>query len=151
MRRGECGMSHEKFLQQAIDLALENTEKYKMQPFGAVIVKDSKVIATGVNEIASCNDPTAHAEIQAIRKACKKLESPELPGCIMYASSQPCPLCMEAIGWAGMEGVYHAATFDDSRPGGFTPRADWDEPVVHIDMKGEQLKPVKAWMKLHNL
>lgn len=144
-------MSHEQYLQQAIDLAIANTEADKLQPFGAVIVKDGQVIATGVNEIASCNDPTAHAEIQAIRTACAQLESPELTGCIMYASSQPCPLCMEAIAWADMKAVYHAATFEESATVGFTPSADWNEPVIRIDMKGEQIKPLAAWKALQGL
>ena len=144
-------MSHEIYLQQAIDLAIHNTVEEKAQPFGAVIVKNGKVIATGVNEIAKCHDPTAHAEIQAIRAACAKLASPELKGCIMYASSQPCPLCMEAIAWADMEAVYHAATFAESAQVGFNPSADWQEYIERIDMGGSQLSPLHAWKKLNNL
>lgn len=147
--KGIVFMSHETYLQQAIDLALQNTTEGGGQPFGAVIVKDGEVLATGVNEIAACYDPTAHAEIQAIRTACKKVKSSELPGCILYASSRPCPLCVEAIGWTNLKAVYYAATFDESGSFGFDPSADWDEPFERIEMHGEQMKPLEAWGRQH--
>ena len=95
-------MENEKrFLCEAIELAHANVEKGG-RPFGAVVVKDGEVIATGVNEILSTNDPTAHAELTAIRAASQKLGSPDLQGCAVYASGHPCPMCMAAMRLAGV-------------------------------------------------
>ena len=143
-------MNHNAYLKQTIELALENTEKHKAQPFGSMIVKNGEVIATGVNEIAVCNDPTAHAEIQAIRNACKKLGTSELEGCTMYASSRPCPLCVEAIGWANLDAVYYAASFEEAGKAGFEPSAAWAKPFERVDMEGMQLKPFKKWIAIKN-
>ncbi|WLV24842.1 nucleoside deaminase [Aciduricibacillus chroicocephali] len=143
-------MEHTKFLRQAIELALANTDESGAQPFGSVIVRDGEVIATGVNEIAAHNDPTAHAEIQAIRKACEKLEQPELSGCVLYASSRPCPLCVEAIGWANLDAVYYAASFEEAGEAGFEPSADWQRPFERIDMNGMQLEPFRKWDAVKN-
>lgn len=141
-------MSHEIFLQQAIDLALENTKKLGAQPFGAVIVKEGEVIATGVNEITAHYDPTAHAEIQAVRSACKLLKTSDLTGYTLYASSRPCPLCVEAMGWANLAAVYYAASFEESGEVGFMPSANWNAPFERIDMQGEQLKPLNQWKNI---
>ncbi|MGG3891550.1 nucleoside deaminase [Metabacillus fastidiosus] len=141
-------MTRKQYLQAAIDLALENTREGKAQPFGAVIVKDGQVISTGVNEIFSTNDPTAHAEIQAIRKACEKIGSYLLTDCELYASSQPCPLCMEAISWAEIKKVYYAASFEEAAEAGFNPRADHESMVERVDMEGAQKEPLSLWTKL---
>lgn len=138
-------MANREYLQRAIWLGLNNTHKHQGQPFGAVIVKDGEVIATGVNEIAKNNDPTAHAEIQAIRAACQKLESALLTDCVLYASSQPCPLCMEAIGWADLKAVYYAATFEEAGKVGFAPTADWNGLTERVDMNTAQIEPFKVW------
>ena len=146
--QGEKSLEQKNYLKQTIELALENTNKKKAQPFGSVIVKNGEVIATGVNEIAACNDPTAHAEIQAIRKACAKLGTPELAGCTMYASSRPCPLCVEAIGWANLDAVYYAASFEEAGEAGFEPSANWTNPFKRIDMEGDQLVPFEKWLEI---
>ena len=90
-------MKANSFMQQAIELAYENTRKNQGKPFGAVIVKDGVVIGTGVNDVLATHDVTAHAEMQAIREACKTLDSASLEGCEVYASGQPCPMCLAAI------------------------------------------------------
>lgn len=141
-------MNHHQYLERTIQLALENTRAHNAQPFGSLIVKDGKIIAEGVNEIAACHDPTAHAEIQAIRKACQILGSPELTGCILYASSRPCPLCVEAIGWANLDAVYYAADFDEAGAAGFAPSAEWERPFERIDMQGKQAEPFEEWKNI---
>ena len=88
-------------------------------PFGAVIVKDSKIIATAHNEVLLQKDPTAHAEINAIRKASKKLDDFNLSGCILYTTCMPCPMCLGAIMWARISTVYYGATQEDAQKGGF--------------------------------
>ena len=88
------------FMSRAIELSIENVLTGKGGPFAALVVKDSKIIATGTNLVTSANDPTAHAEIVAIRQACKKLNHFQLTGCEIYTSCEPCPMCMAAIYWA---------------------------------------------------
>ena len=88
-----------RFIQMAIDLATENVRNGG-GPFGAIVVKDGEVIATGVNRVTANNDPTAHAEVQAIRAACAKTGNLELKGCVLYTSCEPCPMCLGAIYWS---------------------------------------------------
>ncbi len=105
----------ERFLCEAIELARDNIGKGG-RPFGAVIVRDGKVIARGVNEILATNDPTSHAELNAIRAASKALGSPRLDGCAVYASGNPCPMCMAAMRMAGVGEVAYAYSNDDGEP-----------------------------------
>ena len=109
----------ERFLCQAIELAYANLENGG-RPFGAVLVKDGKVVSTGVNEIARTHDPTAHAELLAVRAAGQKLGSPNLEGCAVYASGHPCPMCMAAMRLAGISEVYYAYSNDDGEPYGLS-------------------------------
>ncbi len=102
------------FMQLAITLSLENVITGNGGPFGAVIVKDNQVIATGINQVTNSNDPTAHAEIVAIRNACKILNSFQLTDCELYTSCEPCPMCLGAIFWARPKKVYFAATAQDA-------------------------------------
>ena len=102
------------FMREAIRLSVENVERGKGGPFGAVIVKDGKIIARGVNEVTSSNDPTAHAEVVAIRKACAALGTFQLQGCELYASCEPCPMCLAAIYWARPDKIYYANTKEDA-------------------------------------
>ena len=102
------------FMREAIRLSVENVERGKGGPFGAVIVKDGKIIARGVNEVTSSNDPTAHAEVVAIRKACTALGTFQLQGCELYASCEPCPMCLAAIYWARPDKIYYANTKEDA-------------------------------------
>jgi guanine deaminase len=102
------------FMKEAIRLSIDNIESMRGGPFGAVIVKDGKVIARASNEVSFTNDPTAHAEVVAIRKACKKLCTFDLSGCEIYTSCEPCPMCLSAIYWAKITIVYYANTKDDA-------------------------------------
>lgn len=104
----------EKFMREAIRLSIENVRSGKGGPFGAVIVKDGEIIATGTNEVTGTNDPTAHAEVVAIRKACAKLKTFQLDGCEIYTSCEPCPMCLGAIYWARPSRLYYANTKKDA-------------------------------------
>ena len=96
---------HEMLMRQAIKLSIENV-KLGGGPFGAVIAKDGKMISTGVNQVTRSNDPTAHAEIDAIRNATRKLQTFDLSGCEIYTSCEPCPMCLSAIYWAHIDKIY---------------------------------------------
>lgn len=106
--------NREDFMREAIRLSVENVEQGKGGPFAAVIVKEGKIIARGVNEVTSSNDPTAHAEVVAIRKACELLGSFQLDGCEIYTSCEPCPMCLGAIYWARPSKLYYANTKEDA-------------------------------------
>jgi guanine deaminase len=106
--------SEQKFLERAIELSREGMQLGKGGPFGCVIVKDGKIIGEGYNQVATTNDPTAHAEIVAIRNACKTLNSFQLTGCDVYASCEPCPMCLGAIYWARPARVIYANTKTDA-------------------------------------
>lgn len=112
----------ERFLREAIELAHANVEKGG-RPFGAVVVKDGAVLASGVNEILRTNDPTSHAEMNAIRAASQKLGSPNLAGCTVYASGHPCPMCLAAMRMAGVVEVRYAYSNEDAAPYGLSTAA----------------------------
>jgi guanine deaminase len=107
-------MKEKEFMAQAIELAVENVELRNGGPFGAVVVKDGKIIASGYNQVTSLNDPAAHAEVVAIRNACKVLNSFQLEGCEIYTSCEPCPMCLGAIYWARPQKVFYACTKSDA-------------------------------------
>jgi tRNA(Arg) A34 adenosine deaminase TadA len=107
-------MNHEDFMQRAVELSLENIRAGKGGPFWAVVVKDWKIIWEWANHVTSENDPTAHAEIVAIRDACKKLGTFQLDDCIIYTSSEPCPMCMAALYRARPKAIYFANTIRDA-------------------------------------
>jgi tRNA(Arg) A34 adenosine deaminase TadA len=109
----------QEFMLRAIAVAMENVRLANGGPFGAVVVKDSRIIAEGANRVTSTNDPTAHAEILAIRKACAALSTFQLSGCELYTSCQPCPMCLGAIYWARPSRVYYAGTSADAAAAGF--------------------------------
>jgi tRNA(Arg) A34 adenosine deaminase TadA len=112
--------SHDpEFIQRAIDLAAEHMRAKDGGPFGAVIVQKNKVIASGWNQVTSRNDPTAHAEITAIRSAAARLNSFVLEGCVLYTSCEPCPMCLGAAYWARVERIVFAATRSDAAKAGF--------------------------------
>ncbi|HVW57868.1 MAG TPA: nucleoside deaminase [Rhizobiaceae bacterium] len=126
-----------RFLREAIELARANVAKGG-RPFGAVVVKGDEVIATGVNEIHSTNDPTAHAELTAIRAASRALNSPDLSGCAVYASGHPCPMCMASMRLAGVGEVAYAYSNDDGAPYGLSTAAIYAElakPFAEQSMK----------------
>jgi tRNA(Arg) A34 adenosine deaminase TadA len=115
---------HERFLRRAFELAeLAGVEYATGGPFGAVVVKENKIIAEGMNRVLASHDPTWHGEIEAIRLACITLQSPQLTGCTLYTISDPCPMCVAASYWAGIERIYYSATVEDTlKYGGFDNR-----------------------------
>lgn len=115
------------FMQRAIQLAAEGMKVNAGGPFGAVVVKDGKIIAEGFNKVTSTNDPTAHAEVTAIREACTTLGSFQLDGCTLYTSCEPCPMCLGAIYWARPEKVFYACTREDAAAIGFDDQFIYNE------------------------
>ncbi len=107
-------MDNKNFMKEAIELSINNVKSGKGGPFGAVVVKDGKIIARGANSVTSSNDPTAHAEVNAIREACKVLNTFQLDDCEIYTSCEPCPMCLGAIYWARPSKVYYANTKVDA-------------------------------------
>lgn len=115
------------FMRLAIQLATDNVASGKGGPFGAVVVKDGRVIAAEPNTVTSTNDPTAHAEVNAIRAACKALESFQLDGCDVYTSCEPCPMCLAALYWSRCRAVFYGNTKDDAAAAGFDDSFLYDE------------------------
>ncbi len=107
------------FMDVAIDLSDDNFDKNYGGPFGACVVKDGKIIGKGINRVIKDNDPTAHAEVVAIRNACKTLKTHDLSGCELYTSCYPCPMCLSAIIWANIKKVYYGNTKEDAANIGF--------------------------------
>jgi len=110
---------HNPFMARAIRLSIENVRSGKGGPFGAIVVKGADIVAEGVNSVSETSDPTAHAEVVAIREACRKLHSFELKGCEIYTSCEPCPMCLGAIYWARPDRVYFGSTAADAAGSGF--------------------------------
>lgn len=119
-------MKKDDFMRKAIELSLKNIENGG-GPFGAVIVKDGEIIATGVNRVTASCDPTAHAEVSAIREAAKQLGTFNLSGCEIYTSCEPCPMCLGAIYWARLDKMYYANTKADAKNIGFDDSFIYDE------------------------
>jgi guanine deaminase len=144
------------FLREAIRLSIEKMEANEGGPFGAVIVRDGQVIGRGWNRVTSTNDPTAHAEIVAIRDACSRLKTFSLTGCAIYSSCEPCPLCLAAIYWSRLDGISYAATCADAAAAGFDdqsfyrelakPAGDRSIPTEQA-LRDEACVAFKAWMK----
>lgn len=147
---------HEKFMRTAIRLSNQNVKKALGGPFGAVIVKDGKIIAKSANKVALTQDPTAHAEVSAIRMACKKIGSFDLSGCVLYASCEPCPMCLGAIYWARIDKIYYANTKADAADIGFDDQFIYDEIALPFKnrrvglqqlLRNEALEAFKLWNK----
>ena len=134
----------EKYLREAIRLSKEKMEAGEGGPFGAVIVKDDEIVGRGWNRVVTANDPTAHAEVMAIREACSKLETFSLAGCEIYASCEPCPMCLSAIYWARLDALYFAATRNDAADAGFDDALLYEE--IALDWK---LRKLNAEQHLH--
>ena len=113
-------------MRKAIELSIENIASGG-GPFGAVITRDGEIIATGVNRVTSEHDPTSHAEVNAIRNACRKLNTFDLAGCEIYTSCQPCPICLGAIYWAHIDKIYYGNTKTDAKEIGFDDSFIYDE------------------------
>lgn len=146
-------MKNEEFMQMAIDLSIENVANGG-GPFGAVIVKEGKVIATGTNRVTANNDPTAHAEVSAIRAACQKLNDFQLKGSIIYTSCEPCPMCLAAIYWAGISEIYYGNTAQDAEAINFSDKFIYDEIARPIEsrsiptrmlMREQALRAFRNW------
>ncbi|SHF82437.1 nucleoside deaminase [Pedobacter caeni] len=147
---------HNKFMKLAISLSEKNVTEGLGGPFGAVIVKDGKIIAKSGNKVTTTNDPTAHAEVAAIRLACKKLKTFDLSGCLVYTSCEPCPMCLSAIYWARIDTIYYANTKVDAANIGFDDKFIYDEiekPMskrslpIHQMMRNEAQQAFRLWEK----
>ena len=147
---------HQQFLREAIRFSMKRMQDGEGGPFGAVVARDGTIVGTGFNRVTSTNDPTAHAEIVAIRDACSKLGTFSLAGCEIYASCEPCPMCLAAIYWARLERLHYAATRQDAAEAGFDdariyheialPPAARSIPTVQ-DLRDEALTAFRAWAK----
>lgn len=143
------------FIKTAIELSNRNVDIANGGPFGAVVVKDGEVVGKGSNEVTSSNDPTAHAEIQAIRDACRNLNTFDLEGCELYASCEPCPMCLGSVYWANISKLYFAATKDDAAKAGFNdahiyqefslPKEKRSIPTTQL-MRDEAVKVFDKWI-----
>jgi guanine deaminase len=147
------------FMARAIQLSIENVHSGRGGPFGAVIVKDSKIIAEGTNQVTSIKDPTAHAEVLAIRAACAKLGVFDLHGCEIYTSCEPCPMCLGAIYWARLSRIYFAGAAADASRVGFDDSLIYREIPLPLDkrtipmvqmMRDESLAAFRAWEEQPN-
>lgn len=147
-------MSNEDFMKKAIDLSRLGMQNNKGGPFGAIVVKGTEIVGVGYNMVNSTNDPTAHAELVAIRDACKTLGVSQLTGCIIYTSCEPCPMCLGAIYWARPDRVYYANNRYDAASIGFDDSFIYDElkseiedrtiPMIRISEK-EAFQVFKEW------
>ena len=136
------GSDEIKFMQEAIRLSVANVTDGKGGPFGAIVVKDGKIIARGVNSVTATNDPTAHAEVIAIRNACKALETFQLDDCDIYTSCEPCPMCLGAIYWARPARLFYANSKEDAAAIQFDDQFIYEEiakPVTQRKLFTEQL------------
>jgi len=127
--------NQKKFMREAIRLSIENVQSGNGGPFGTVIVKNGEIIASGVNKVTQSNDPTAHAEIVAIRSACETLGTFQLVGCEIYCSCEPCPMCLGAIYWARPDRIYFANTKEDAADINFDDNFIYNELDVSISQR----------------
>jgi tRNA(Arg) A34 adenosine deaminase TadA len=144
------------FIEKAIELAVENVRTCGGGPFGAVIARDGAMVAAGVNRVTASNDPTAHAEVVAIRNAAAALGTFDLTGCEIWASCEPCPMCLGAIYWARIGRVWYAADSEDAQAAGFDdrhiyqefakPNAEREIPMVQVAHAG-RLRAFEAWSR----
>jgi tRNA(Arg) A34 adenosine deaminase TadA len=142
------------FMARAIELSIANVSSGNGGPFGTVIVRDRAIVAEAANQVTSTNDPTAHAEVVAIRQACQKLGFFELKGCDLYTSCEPCPMCLGAIYWARIERVYFGGLAGDAAEAGFDdsaiyleitqPHSEREIPMIQM-MREEALIAFRAW------
>jgi tRNA(Arg) A34 adenosine deaminase TadA len=147
-------MTNSDYIREAIRISRENMEKGG-GPFGAVIVRDGRIIARSGNEVVPDNDPTAHAEIKAIREACRYLGTYDLSGCVMYSSCEPCPMCLGAIYWSRLDQLWFAADREDAAEAGFDDSfiyREINQPIdkrsipTHQELRGEALQAFKEWI-----
>lgn len=146
-----------KFMELAIQLANDNVHSKGGGPFGAIVVKDGKVVGKGCNNVTTTNDPTAHAEVQAIRDACKNLDSFQLTDCEVYTSCEPCPMCIGALYWARPKAIYYACTKEEAANIGFDDQFIYEELAKKMEQRRLQMVrltpenydiPFKSWKNL---
>jgi tRNA(Arg) A34 adenosine deaminase TadA len=130
------------FMARAVELARQGADRNDGGPFGCVIVKDGSIVGEGCNQVTSTNDPTAHAEIVAIRDACSNLKSFQLDGCVIYTSCEPCPMCLGAIYWARPTGIFFAGTREDAAAAGFDDELFYQELEKPNDERQLRMKPL---------
>lgn len=135
-------MGNKNLMKEAIDIAYQNVLTSNGGPFGAIVVKDGKVIATGCNEVTKQNDPTAHAEIQAIRTAYQVLNSFQLTDCEIYTSCEPCPMCFGAIYWARPKAVYYACTKEEAAQIGFDDHHIYEQLSKKMENRMIKMKQI---------
>lgn len=149
-------MSEHRFMEKAVAEALHNVTQNLGGPFGAIVVKNGQIIGTGRNEVTASNDPTAHAEVQAIRDACRNLNTYQLDECEIYTSCEPCPMCFGAIYWARPKAVYYACTKEDAAKIGFDDQFIYDQLSLPMENRKIPMKqiypdqsdlPFRAWEK----
>lgn len=142
-----------RFMEMAINLSVENIDTGG-GPFGAVIVRDGEIIATGANRVVPNSDPTAHAEVMAIRNACAKLGTFQLTGCTVYSSCEPCPMCLSALYWAGVSRICYGNTKDDAKAINFDDSFIYDQLDLKYDersikcehfMRSDALRAFRKW------
>lgn len=146
------------YMDMAAQLSSENIDRGG-GPFGAVIVRDGEILATGVNSVTIDNDPTAHAEVNAIRHACKAIGSFSLKGCVVYSSCEPCPMCLSALYWAGVKKIFYGNTKEDAQAIDFSDKFIYDElekspekralPGIHVD-NSKTIKAFEKWASTDN-
>ena len=147
-------MEQETWMEHAVNLALDNVTASRGGPFGAIVVKDGQIVGRGRNEVTATDDPTAHAEVQAIREACQKLGTFQLDDCELYTSCEPCPMCLGAIYWARPRAVYYACTKEDAARVGFDDQFIYEQimlpherrsiPFRQMELENRQ-GPFLAW------
>jgi tRNA(Arg) A34 adenosine deaminase TadA len=145
------------FMQKAIALATENVVSGAGGPFGAVVVRNGEIIATGVNQVTSANDPTAHAEVVAIRAACQALGDFQLTGCVVYTSCEPCPMCLSALYWSRCDAIFFGNSAADAKDAGFDDSFLYEEvarplnerKIPTMRLLGDQaIESFNAWRAL---
>ena len=149
----------EEHLALAIQLALDNVRTRKGRPFGAVLVKEGQIVATGVNTVLSSHDPTAHAELEAIRTVARKQQNQRLDGHVMYASSHPCPMCLAAMYLAGIRQVYYAYSNEDAEPYGLStsglyaelakPLSEQSMQLAYMPLRPAEQDLYEAWRQIN--
>jgi guanine deaminase len=156
LQRGWERAVQEQFMRKAIELSLENVKSGRGGPFAALVVRGGEIIGEGTNQVTSRNDPSAHAEMLAVRDACRKLQHFQLPGCEIYSSCEPCPMCLGLIYWARPERIYYANTAEDAAAIGFddsriyrelnSPRDGRSIPMTQM-LRHEALAAFQAWQE----
>jgi len=145
------------WMEKTLEIARESVLSGRGGPFGAVVVKEGKLIGKGANEVTLLNDPTAHAEIQAIREACRTLGHFQLDGCEIFTSCEPCPMCLGAVYWARPRAVYFAYTREDAAAAGFDDACIYEQMALPFDRRSlpmiqveprEGANPFELWEKL---